>query len=209
MRKIILVVVSAGGLVLAGCGGGGSPAPASTSYSTIVTTVAPSSGAATPTGPVDTQSVTATNAASCALLPTASAADSIGMRLARVEVLTRGTTAAGCRFYALQGSALAQSEHLPGPNQPALEIVSTPYANETTARNAAVAIATAGTNQQVVTLTGGVAADLFQAAFDPTDGNTDWQLVFNKGATLVTIKTAITDSSLDAVNVANSIVGAI
>jgi hypothetical protein len=131
------------------------------------------------------------------------------MRLARVEVLTRGTAAAGCRFYALQGTALTQSEHLPGPNQPALEIVSTPYANETTARNAAVAVATAGTNQQVVTLTGGIAADLFQAAFDPVDGNNDWQLVFNKAATLVTIKTAISDSSLDAVNVANSIVAAV
>jgi fructose-1,6-bisphosphatase len=131
------------------------------------------------------------------------------MRLARVEVLSRGSTSVGCRFYAVQGIALTQSEHLPGPNQPALEIVSTPYANETAARNAAVAIATAGTNQQVVTLTGGVAADLFQAAFDPVDGTSDWQVVFNKGATLVTIKTAVADNSLDAVNVANSIVAAV
>jgi hypothetical protein len=208
VQKIWLVVVAAGAVVLTGCGGGGSSAAPSTSFSTIVTTVT-SSASTTPTGPLDTQSVTATTAASCALVSTDSAADSIGMRLARVEVLTRGTTSAGCRFYALQGTALSQSEHLPGPNQPALEIVSTAYANETTARNAAVAIATAGTNQQVVTLTGGVAADLFQAAFDPTDGSNDWQLVFNKGATLVTIKTAVTDSSLDAVDVANSIVAAV
>jgi hypothetical protein len=129
--------------------------------------------------------------------------------LARVQVLSQGSAAVGCRFYALQGSALSQSEHLPGPNQPALEIVSSAYADETTARSAAVAIATAGTHQQVETLTGGVAADAFQTAFDPVDGANDWELVFNKGANLVTIKTAVADSSLDAVQVGDTIVGSV
>ena len=192
-------------LVLTGCGAGGASAPASTSVSTIVKTINPSTPAPVATGPLNTAAVTAATAASCPLLTIDSAADTVGMRLARIEVLSQGQTPAGCRFYALQGSALSASEHLPGPDQPALEINVARYANPTTARNAAVAVALAGTHQEVVSLTGGVQGDVFQTAFDPTDGANDWVLVYNNGATLVTVKTAVSDTSQDAVGVGNLI----
>ncbi len=72
-----------------------------------------------------------------------------------------------------------------------------------------MARATAGTNQQVVTLNGGVAADEFQTTFDPTDGASDWALVFNKDAKLVTVLTAIDDDPTDALSVGNDIVATI
>lgn len=195
--------------VVSGCGAHGSAAPASTVYSTVVKTIGATTPSAAPTGALNTAPVTAASVASCGLLATASAESSIGMRLARVEALTQATSAAGCRFYALQGTALSQSEHLPGPNQPALEIDLVGYADQTSAHNAAVAAALAGSHQQVVTLTGGTQGDVFQTAFDPTDGNNDWVLVFSKGSTLVTVKTAISDTSLDAVEVANQVVAGV
>jgi len=195
--------------VVSGCAPHHPPVSPRTDYSTITRTVTvptPSSG---PTGALDTAPLTEAATTSCPLVELAAAADSIGMRLARITTLTQGSAVVGCRFYALQGNSLTTSEHLPGPNQPALEIITSTYANSVAARNAAVALAVAGTNQQVVTLTGGVQGDVFRTTFDPTDGRSDWTLVLNKDATLVIVRTAVTDSSLDAVGVGNDVLPAV
>jgi hypothetical protein len=207
LRVVILCALAVG--ALAACAPSHATTAPSTSYDTITRTISAPTPTPASTDPVDARPVTAANAASCPLLRMDAAAEAIGMRLARIERLSQATMVIGCRFYALQGSSLSQSEHLPGPNQPALEITVTKYATATPARNAAVALATAGANPHVVTLSGAVAGDVFQTTFDPTDGKSDWVLVFNKGATLVTVKTAIADTSLDAVSVGNAIVGGI
>jgi hypothetical protein len=205
-RSALIGIFLIGAVAVAGCSPHHPSSAPSTIYSTIVHTVPASTPTAAPTGPLDTTAVTAADATTCPLLAQATAADSIGMRLARIATLTQGSTVVGCRFYALQGAALTQSEHLPGPNQPALEIVTSTFASAVAAHNAAVALAEAGTNQQVVTLTGAVMGDVFQTTFDPTDGASDWTLVFNKDATLVVVRTAVTDDSIDAVGVGNDIV---
>jgi hypothetical protein len=209
LRPALVAVLLIGAVTVAGCSPHHASAAPSTIYSTIVHTVPASTPTAVPTGPLDTTAVTAADATACPLLTQATAADSIGMRLARIATLTQGSTVVGCRFYALQGVALTKSEHLPGPNQPALEIVTSTFTSAVAARNAAVALAEAGTNQRVVTLSGGVMGDVFQTTFDPADGPSDWTLVFNKDAKLVVVRTAVTDDSIDAVGVGNDIVAAI
>jgi hypothetical protein len=208
-RSPLIAVVLLAAVAVAGCTAHHPSSAPSTIYSTIVHTVPGSTPSAVPTGPLDTTAVTAADATACPLLAQGPAADLIGMRLARIATLTQGSTVVGCRFYALQGAALTKSEHLPGPDQPALEIVTSTFASAVAARNAAVALAEAGTNQQVVTLSGGVMGDVFQTTFDPTDGSSDWTLVFNRDATLVIVRTAVTDDSVDAVGVGNAIVAAV
>jgi hypothetical protein len=211
-RLVLIVVATVAGLLLPACTvGRSSQAPATIDETTteIVSAAPTSSPSPAATGALDTAPIAATNAASCGLLTTAVAADEVGMRLARIQVLTQQGALVGCRFYALQDSSLSQSEHLPGPNQPALEFTTTKYASATAALAAAVRFADAGTAQQVVTLAGGQQADAFRTTFDPSDGARDWEVVFSKAATLVLVKTAVSDTSLDAVNVANQVYPAI
>jgi len=132
---------------------------------------------------------------------TQTAADTTGMRLARVQVLRQGGTTIGCRFYALQGSPLATSEHLPGPNQPVVEITSSTFANTIAAHNALARLADAGTDPAQYTISDGIVGVAFRIRFDPSDGAKDWAVAFNKDSTLVVIKTAISNTSDDALGI--------
>ena len=174
-------------------------------YSTDTTThtATPSAG---PTGPVDTRKVVVSDAAACPMLSATDAAQLGGMRLARIQVLKRGTSVVGCRFFAIQGSYLAASEHLPGPNQPVIEIDSSRYATELDAHNALAVISTKGTDQNQYTIATGIVGVAYRTTFDPQDGNRDWAVGFNKKATLVILRTARYDSSYTAVQLAQAIV---
>lgn len=169
------------------------------------TTVSAKRPSNAPTGPVDAGPTTTTDAV-CPLLDTPSAAEDVGVRMGRVVVLESGGQPVGCRFYADQDPAFKTSEHLPGPNQPVLQIVSARYGDSTAAHNAMVRLAEAGTNAHQDNLGGGVEAISFQIRFDPADGSQDWAYTFRKGVTVVVVKTAQRDTSFDARAVATAVV---
>lgn len=175
-----------------------------TSYTTDVstTTVTPTSA---PTGPVDRRAVVAADAPACPVLSAAEAADLGGMRLARIQVLRQGTAVVGCRFFAIQGSALAESEHLPGPNQPVIEIAATRYADAVSAHNALARAADKGTDANQYPVAAGVVGVAYRTTFDPTDGPRDWAVGFSKQATLVIVRTARSDNSFSALQVAQAV----
>jgi hypothetical protein len=130
----------------------------------------------------------------------------VGMRLARVQVLRQGGTTIGCRFFALQGSPLATSERLPGPNQPVIQITSSVFADALAAHNALVRLADAGTDPAQYTIRVGIVGVAFRTTFDPSDGAKDWAVAFNKGSTLVVVKTAVSETSADALAIARSVI---
>jgi hypothetical protein len=132
-------------LGLAACSGGSTTAaPTRTSPVTAPSTVPASSAtdapassgsttrtaSTTPTGPTGT-AVTTSAETACPLITEPSAANFLGQRLARVTTQTAGGRTVGCQFFDVQGTALATSEHLSGPNQPALQISSASYATAT------------------------------------------------------------------------------
>lgn len=127
------------------------------------------------------------------------------MRLARITVLRSGGRTVGCRFYALQGGPLHQSEHLPGPNQPAVEIVSSRYSSATAAHNAFVLLAQKGTNLQQATIVGQTMGLCFQTDFYSKDKGSDWACTFSNGTTLVLVKTVVTSPALNAILVSRAI----
>jgi len=190
------------GLVITACSGGRPGGTPGTVVSTHPITVRPSQAA---TGPLDTRPTAAVDARACPFLDSQTVADTVGMRLGRVEVLRQGGKTIGCRFYALQGSPLSTSEHLPGPNQPVVEIASTVYATVTAAHNALARLATAGTDPQQRTITAGIVGVVFRTGFDPADGARDWTAAFNKASTLVVTRTAVTDTSEDALEIAQAL----
>ena len=202
MLRAALVLVLTSALV-AGCTSGGGPTGDRTVITT--TTLSASRPPNAPAGPIDDGPTTTADAA-CPLLDTPSAAEDVGVRMGRVVVLRRGGRPVGCRFYADQDPAFKTSEHLPGPNQPVLQIVSTRYGGGTAGHNAMVRLAEAGTNAHQDSLGSGVEAISFQVRFDPADGNQDWAYTFRKGVTVVVIKTAQRDTSFDARAVATAIV---
>jgi hypothetical protein len=194
-------------LALAACTGGSSTATP-TQTTTITEANAPASSASstpassgpatkppsvTPTGPTGTAPTTSA-AAACPLIPEAQAADLLGQRLARVATQTAGGRTVGCQFFDVQGTALAASEHLSGPNQPALQISSAGYATAVMAHNAMVLTAEKGANAHASGT--GIA---YRTTFDPVDGaNRDWAFAFTVGTTLVVVLTNQGDSELDA-----------
>jgi hypothetical protein len=130
------------------------------------------------------------------------------MRLARVTVQRAGGKQVGCTFYALQhptpecdASCLA-GENLPGPRQPAVQLVLTRYAGTTAAHNAMVRLATRGTNAQQVDVGGGRIGLAYQIAFYSKDSGRDWACAFNVGSTLAEVRTVTTGTSFNAVAVA-------
>jgi hypothetical protein len=189
-------------LGLTACTASHSPAGPSEIVSTHTNTItlSPSN-----TGAIDVGPTTAANASSCPLLTMQTASESTGMRLDRIQVLRQARRVIGCRFYALQGSPLATSEHLPGPNQPVIAITSSRFATDTAAHNALARLASAGTEPAQYTIGGSTVAVAFRTTFDPTDGAKDWAVAFAKHTTLVVIKTAISDTSADAVDVARAV----
>lgn len=199
-----LRVLSVTGLMLTACSSG---APRSrTADTTVSTQVLSVPTNRSSTGPLDTRPTKALDAGSCPILVTQTAADAVGMRLDRVQVLRQGSKTIGCRFYALQGSPLSTSEHLPGPNQPVVEIASAVYATATAAHNALARLAVAGTDAEQRMVSTAVVGVVFRTRFDPADGAQDWAIGFTKASTLVVIKTAVTVTSEDALTLAQAVI---
>ncbi len=159
-----------------------------------------------PGGPVDVGPTTSADG-DCPLLDTAAAASDVGVRMGRVAVLSSSGKPVGCRFFASQDPPFKQSEHLPGPNQPVLQIVSFRYSDSTTAHNAMVKLAEAGTNAHQDNLDSTAEGISYQVRFDPADGNQDWAYAFRKDVTVVVVTTAQRDTSFDAKAVASAVVG--
>lgn len=152
---------------------------------------------------IDAGPLRATDASACPYLRTAYVHETIGMRLGRLTVLRRGARVVGCRFYASQGS-LSQSEHLPGPRQPVVEVVTRRYASATDAHNAFVIIARRGRNAQQVRI-GRVPGVCFQIPFYPKDHGTDWACATSAGSTEVVVRTVDTTGTFNAA----AIIGAV
>ena len=107
MRRSRLWALPAVVLAVTACQGGQSADAPPTIASTHTRTIRPSPAE---TGPVDVRPTTAADAVTCPILMTQTAADTTGMRLARVQILRQGGTTIRCRFYALQGTPLATSD---------------------------------------------------------------------------------------------------
>ncbi|HZY77189.1 MAG TPA: hypothetical protein VFE40_12795 [Jatrophihabitantaceae bacterium] len=145
---------------------------------------------------------------SCRLLSERTVAGDVGMRLARVTVQRAGGKQVGCTFYALQhptsecGPSCLAGEHLPGPHQPAVQLLLTRYASTTAAHNAMVRTAEAGRGAQQVGVGGGRIGLAYQIAFYRKDHGRDWACAFNVGSTLAEVRTVTTRTSFNAVAVA-------
>ena len=188
-------------LALAGCS---HSAPTRTTTVTHTSTSTVAVPTPTSTGAIDAGPITSADG-NCPYLDSPAAADALGIRLGRQAILSAAGQPVGCQFFATTDPSFVASEHLPGPNQPVLQISSSHYADAVSAHNAMVATGTAGTSAHSVTLTGGVVGVAYQTTFDPSDGAQDWAFVFAKGTTVVTVLTAQSDSELDAQVVAGQI----
>lgn len=175
--------------------------PAATRTVIGTTTSTPSVG---PTTPVSTGPTTVARAAACPLLPEQQAAQRVGMRLARITVLHSGGKVVGCRFYAVQNSPYHYSEHLPGPNQPAIEIETVRYASMIAAHNAFVIEAERGANPQQEQI-GNTTGVCFQIHFYAPDHGQDWACAFNIGSTKVSVRTVVAKPALNVAQVARVI----
>ena len=156
--------------VLAGCTHAARQAKSTTPATTSSAAASPSKTSAKPTRPPSALPTTSTEAA-CPFLDVATAAADVGVRMGRITVQSTGGKPIGCRFFADQDPNYRASEHLPGPNQPVMQIVSNHYANATAAHNATVKIAQAGHNAYQADLSAGVEGISFQTRFDPADGD--------------------------------------
>ena len=130
------------------------------------------------------------------------------MRLAKITVLRSGGKLVGCRFYALQNSPLHDSEHLPGPHQPAVQITTTTYASPNAAHNAFVLDARRGRNPQQAQI-GRTTAVCYQIPFYEHDHGRDWACSFNLGVKKVTIKTVVTSAALYVIEVSRIVARAL
>jgi hypothetical protein len=202
MRAGAVAAAGSALLLLAACTSTGPSAPPSTSVRTVTQTAvqtipAPPISAppvsAPPTTPLSSGPTTAASG-TCPYVTETFANDSVGQRLGRQEVLRSDGAIVGCRFYAIQGTALATSENLPGANQPDIEITTATYATTTVAHNAVVRLAEAGSNIQSVSIPD-VFTACFENTFDPTDGDKDWMCAFSAATRVVVVKLAEADTS--------------
>jgi hypothetical protein len=204
----VAVVVAAPAVLLVACTSSGADAPPPRTVTHTVTGTVTRSASVGPTGPVPAGPTTAAVAASCPLLPTQQAADRAGMRLAKITVLHSGDKVVGCRFYALQNSPLHNSEHLPGPHQPAIEITTTAYASSGAAHNAFVLDARRGSNPQQAEL-GGTTGVCYQISYYRHDHGRDWACSFNLGVQKVTVKTVVVSPALNVIEVSRVVARAL
>jgi hypothetical protein len=204
VHRLLAAALMASAAALAGCTSSGSPAPTTSTEFQTITQTRPAPTPKT-SGPVSTGPTTAADVSSCPLLDKQSAADTVGMRLERVAVLKADGKLVGCRFYALQGSPLAVSEHLPGPNQPAIEITATRYPDATSVRAAFIALAEKGRNVQRATISDGNVGLCFQTDFYAMDHGADWACAYGDGPTLVLVKTVVTSPALNAIEIAKAV----
>ena len=206
LHVIRRLAVAAGVAILAGCSASG---PGSSGDRTIqsTTTQTLTRPPATPsTGPI-AAGPTSAAAGGCPFLDVTTAADDLGVRMGNTEVLSSGGHVVGCRFYATQDPAYRTSEHLPGPDQPVLQITSSRFGDVTSAHNSMVREAEAGANARGDNLSASVEGIAFQTRFYPADGGRDWAYTFRAGTTVVTVTTVQTDTAFDARAVASSIAG--
>jgi hypothetical protein len=193
------VAVLTAALLLAGCTSSGSPSP---SGSTHTSTRTLSSGPNT--APISTGPTRAATASSCPFTTQDFVRNTMGMRLGRITVLRSGGRVVGCRFYALQNSPLHESEHLPGPNQPVVEITTQRFASARAARNAFVLLSRKGTNAQRVDL-GRTVGVCFQAPFYPKDHGADWACAANVRSTEVVVRTVDTTGTFSPATVTKAV----
>jgi len=194
-------------VVLAGCAHAGRQTPSTPPTTTSRATASHPSKTPTKTTPPPIARPTTTTEGACPFLDVATAAADVGVRMGRITVLSAGGKPIGCRFYADQDPSYRASEHLPGPNQPVMQIASSHYADATAAHNATVRIAQAGHNAYQASLGAGIEGISFQTRFDPADGNRDWAYAFRKGKTRVVVDTVQVDTAFNARAVASHIAG--
>jgi hypothetical protein len=184
-------------------GGGADPTPTpSVRTQTVTHTTTPTPG---PSAPVSTGPTVAATASDCPFLRQQAAANRVGMRLERITVLRSGGKIVGCRFYALQNSPLAESEHLPGPDQPAIEIKTVLYPSMIAAHNAFVTLGSKGANVQQDAIVGQAPGLCFQTDFYAKDKGKDWACAFNLGRRMVLVRTVVTSSEVSAISVSRAV----
>jgi hypothetical protein len=198
-----LVVTAVLGLALGGCSRRHTTI-VTTTTATVVTTTTLTSPAPTATGPIDTGAVT-TATGTCPYIAQQAAADALGIRLGREAVVSAGGAPVGCLFYPTTDPTYVASEHLPGPNQAVLSIMSAKYATSTYAHNAIAIAGKAGGQAHSATIAGGIVGVAYQTALVPADNGQDWAFAFSVGSTAVTVITAQIDSELDPQDIAGQI----
>jgi hypothetical protein len=206
VRRVLLIVAACAAVPLASCTSTPRQPPTTPDVTVTQTRTATRTVAPDPR-PIVAGPTTAAGARGCPLVAKQTAADNVGMRLARITVLRSGGSVIGCQFFALQGSPLATSEHLPGPKQPVISLVTSRYGSALAAHNAMVLLARAGTSGSQVRLHGGVVGVVYRTNFDPHDHGRDWVCAFARGTGLTVIKTVVTDTSVNAVALANAVLG--
>lgn len=123
-----------------------------------------------------------------------SMADLEGDRVYRTTVLT-GTKPVGCRFY-----------FYAPPYEAIAEIATRTFASSLAAHDAMVLTGQAGTQVQGKrAIVPGVDAVLYRTKFFGPDGARDWACVFAKNKVMVTVRTQRTDTSLNALLIAQAI----
>jgi hypothetical protein len=127
----------------------------------------------------------------------------MGMRLGRLTVLRSAARTVGCRFYALQGAFA--NEHLPGPNQPVVEIATWRYATPTAAHNAFVLAARRGHNPQQTALGRGGTGVCYQVAFYSKDHGRDWACGASVGSLRVLVRTVDTTGTFSTASVTRAV----
>ena len=161
-----------------------------------------------PTGTPSLQNVNPTHirevaAHSCPLASATSVRNTMGMRLGRITRL-KALDISGCRFYALQDSSLHTSEHLPGPKQPVLEIVTDRYPSAVEAHNGVVFTARSGHNPQRV-MVGKIEGACFQTNFYPKDHGQDWACAANKQRITVVVRSVDTTGTFGTATILRAV----
>jgi hypothetical protein len=188
-------------LLLAGCTSA-SQSPNLYSTAAVPTTASATAPSTTAAAPNLNAGPTAIADGDCPFIATTTAAADVGMRLARSTVIARAGKPIGCQFFAVQGQSYDQSEHLPGPNQPAIEITAARYGSELAANNAMVEQSRVDKKAYTSLLNGTIPGVSYQITFDPVDGpGQDWAYAYLAGpgqTTVVTVKIAMTNPALNA-----------
>jgi hypothetical protein len=199
--RIALGVLVLAGWALTACTssgpGAGTASPPGSATRPAPSTPAGSTPAAAPT--------TAAAARACPFIGSALVRNAMGMRLGRLTVLRSGGRTVGCRFYAIQGSPLHDSEHLPGPRQPVVEIRTELFATAAAAHNAFVRAAQAGRNPVQTPLGGGRIGVCYQAPFYPKDRGRDWACGVSVGTTRVLVRTVDTTGAFSTAAVTKEV----
>ena len=120
-----------------------------------------------------------------------------------------GGKVVGCRFYALQGGSLHRSEHLPGPNQPAVEITNTRWRTAIAAHNSFVRAAEQGSNATRAALGAGNLGVCFQDDFDPKDHGEDYACAGSSGTVEFVVRSVDTTGTFNTIAVTRKVLDAV